>query len=94
MLNALMQMAILILVLKKTNDAITVFPNPTEGILNISSTVNGVQLVSVTNMLGEIILSKEINLLTGASFTIDITGQPAGIYLFRLGSSVQRIVKR
>lgn len=64
-----------------------VYPNPTDGIVNITVSVVGMQLVFITNILGEVVLSKEINLVAGSPFTIDLTGQPAGIYLLRLGGS-------
>lgn len=75
-------------------NSITVYPNPTTGTVNITSTINGVQLVSITNMLGEVVFSKEINLVDGYPFTVDINDEPTGIYLLRIGGSTQRIVKR
>jgi hypothetical protein len=71
-----------------------VYPNPTEGIVNIITNVDGVQPLTVTNMLGEVVLSKEVNLVSGALFSIDLTGQPAGLYLLTVGNSSQRIVKK
>jgi len=73
---------------------VTIYPNPTTGIINISTSFNGVQFGSVTNILGEIILSKEINLVAGTPFTIDISNQPSGIYLLRLGNSIKRIIRQ
>jgi uncharacterized repeat protein (TIGR03803 family) len=72
----------------------TIYPNPTTGIINISTSVNGVQFGSVTNILGELVLNKEINFVAGTPFTIDISNQPSGIYLLRVGNSIKRIIKQ
>ncbi len=71
-----------------------VYPNPTDGIVNIAANSDGLEQLTVTNMLGEIIMNKEVNLVSGAPFSIDLTDQPAGIYLLRLGNSSQRIIKQ
>lgn len=76
------------------DNSLFVFPNPTIGLVNISSSANGVQQVSITNMLGEVILSKEINLVAGSSFTMDISDEPNGIYLLRVGNTTKKIVKQ
>ncbi len=71
-----------------------VYPNPTTGIVNIAPALEGLQLLTVTNMLGEIVLSKEVNMVAGSPFSIDLSDQPAGIYMLRVGSSTERIIKQ
>ena len=70
-----------------------IYPNPTQGIVNITPAVSGKQQLSVTNILGELVMSKEVNLVSGSPFSIDITAQPVGIYLLRIGNSSERIIK-
>lgn len=71
---------------------LTVYPNPTTGIINISATTSDVQSVSVTNVLGEVVLNREIE-FNNKTTTIDISEQPAGIYFLKLGDSIERIIR-
>jgi hypothetical protein len=72
----------------------SVYPNPSTGIVNINPAIDGNKQLTVTNMLGEVVLSKELNVIAGGIFTIDLTEQPAGIYLVKLGNASQRIIKQ
>lgn len=59
--------------IKSSND-IKVYPNPTKGVVNFSSSVN----VQVTNAMGQIIKSQENTKL------IDISKQPVGVYFLNI----------
>ncbi len=58
------------------------YPNPNNGKFTIeNSAANGKSILTVYNMMGEEILSSE---LTGKSCQIDMSNQPAGIYIYSL----------
>lgn len=60
---------------------VTIFPNPTKGIINIRSK-NMIDELFVYDLAGKIIMRKEK--LEGGKNTIDITAYPQSIYLIRL----------
>ena len=72
---------------------VSLFPNPTSSLLNFKSD-SQIEMIKVYNLLGEVILSKEVKRMS----QIDISGLSKGIYLveFEFSSadkSVKRIVK-
>lgn len=80
--------------------AIDVYPNPSQGIYNISVTgfEDGEITISVYNTLGELFTSKIMNSKSGLlNTTLDLSSIPNGIYFIRVfandGYTVQRIVK-
>jgi hypothetical protein len=74
---------------------VRVAPNPGNGIFNFSSRLDGVAVVHVYNTLGEEIVSRTEN--NARSFSVDLTGEPSGIYFVNVlqNGAVQqvRIVK-
>ena len=76
-----------------------VFPNPSEGLLNIGHVLNaeGDALIEVLTATGQSVYSKALTHGAGQT-TIDLSGEAAGIYLVRMqtpqGSLVRRWVKR
>jgi uncharacterized repeat protein (TIGR01451 family) len=74
-----------------------VYPNPTNGIVTISSKINSniIDTIIVNNILGKTILSKEIN---SFSSEIDLSNVSKGIYFIKIKSgeleSVMKIVKK
>lgn len=66
---------------------LSVFPNPSNGIFNISSPDCKVE---VCDLMGNVILK------TNNETTLDLTGQPKGIYVIKIqsmgGSSIQKVV--
>lgn len=71
----------------------TVYPNPTTGMINISTFNNNLKLVSLTNIMGQEIFSKEYYLNSEIDLTIDLSDQFAGIYFLKIGNSIQRIIR-
>lgn len=63
----------------------TIFPNPSQGQISIhfESALQNAEVMRIENMLGELILQKEIS----SDATIDLSGQSAGIYFVRIGNS-------
>jgi hypothetical protein len=64
--------------------AVSIYPNPSTGIFNIdlSGMENNVKM-EVLNSRGQLIYNTEIN----ASYRLDLTAQPQGVYFIRLVSS-------
>lgn len=73
-------------------DGVSIYPNPTTGLLQIHAQALGNMSVEVFNALGAKVRSTNF---TGTSSSLDLTGQAAGIYTLRVsngkGASVQRI---
>ena len=71
----------------------TVRPNPTEGMFTVIG--EELQQVEVYNILGQFILSEHSQ---SQSITINLSGQPAGIYLVKItdkkgNNCVKKVVK-
>ncbi|MFN3405660.1 MAG: T9SS type A sorting domain-containing protein [Cytophagaceae bacterium] len=71
-------------------------PNPTTGQIYLSnnSGVNSTYHVMVKNLVGETLISKQIQLENGAIFNFDISDNLPGLYLFEVESVGGRTVKR
>jgi uncharacterized repeat protein (TIGR03803 family) len=78
---------------KNMEPEFTIYPNPTTGIINLSTSVNGLEFISITNILGEAVLSKEVNVAADSPFTIDMRDHQAGIYFLRVGNCTKRIIR-
>jgi hypothetical protein len=76
------------------NTPVTLHPNPATDELTITSPANKYERISITNMLGEHIMSLN---LPKPTTTIDISTLPTGIYIVTLygakGSEVKKFVK-
>jgi hypothetical protein len=71
---------------------VSIYPNPSNGLLNIHMQAAGNTSVEVFNVLGETVKTASFN---GTSTTLDLSGNAAGIYSVRVGNgsafTVQRI---
>lgn len=78
------------------NASISVFPNPTTGMVNVL--VNGVEKqldMSVLNVHGQTILSETWNqILSGSSRQIDMTGFAKGVYYIRFTNNSKTLVQK
>jgi hypothetical protein len=63
----------------------SLFPNPTSGIVNISydATSDQLQLIVVTNMLGQDVKTMDVSGQKNNSYSVDLSGMGAGIYFVR-----------
>jgi uncharacterized repeat protein (TIGR03803 family) len=77
-----------------TGPEVTISPNPSDGIVDISTSINGIHFISITNILGEAVLSKAVYMVAGSTFTIDMSEQQAGIYFLRVGNCTKRIIRK
>jgi len=62
---------------------ITIYPNPSNGLFTIQSSVLSAQSsIEIYNTLGEKI-NQQLN-ITNSTFNIDLSDQPAGVYFYRI----------
>jgi PKD repeat protein len=74
---------------------ISIFPNPTTGILNITVEENLDNVkVSVINLLNETVLSTSTSLENGKTLSLDLTNQPSGLYFIRIKTTDAEILKK
>ncbi|MCH2229326.1 MAG: T9SS type A sorting domain-containing protein [Crocinitomicaceae bacterium] len=77
---------------ENTLEGVSVYPNPSEGMLNISNENNTTNTITVYNMVGKVVLSRTAN----ASTTINLAAQGTGVYMVEVanenGSFVERVV--
>lgn len=73
----------------------SVFPNPTEGSINVQTKGNGAGTLDVVTLTGQKVMAKNIN---GPTHTVSLEQLPAGVYIIRITqdgkSSVVRVVKK
>jgi hypothetical protein len=72
---------------------VTVFPNPSNGVLNIRSADGRVYSIEIYNIIGTKVFSiQDVSSLTSGN--IDLTGQPKGLYLMKItGGAVPYVEK-
>jgi hypothetical protein len=79
---------------------ISVFPNPTTGVFNLTVTkATGDIGLGVYNLQGQLIYSSRVNAKPGANnYKVDLTGHPKGIYYLQLttekATGVEKIMIR
>lgn len=66
--------------------AISIYPNPTKGIVNIKTANDALPLVNVYSIAGNLLLSESANQINISSF-------PKGIYIFKIGNKHLRVIK-
>lgn len=78
----------------ENKDFATIMPNPTTGLVTVKG--NGIQHIEVYDLKGQRVLNRQPE---NNHFTIDLSGQPAGIYLFNITDKaghrcIKKIVKQ
>ncbi|GCD76914.1 hypothetical protein JCM31826_03960 [Thermaurantimonas aggregans] len=75
---------------------VRVYPNPTNGELNLS--VENIQAgrydVRVVNLLGQVLKSENVYLHDGANFKFDLSGMAKGIYLINITNGTTTLTER
>lgn len=74
------------------NQGFTVSPNPSSGLINLSTTFNRKTSIIVTNIIGDIIYCEELELSSSSKVTIDLSKQKNGVYLIKVGSITKRLI--
>ncbi|MDF1572779.1 MAG: T9SS type A sorting domain-containing protein [Bacteroidales bacterium] len=72
-------------------DEINVFPNPSDGFVQIFAPGREISAVTVLNLCGEIMMEKQVRANEGS---LDLTAFPPGIYLLNIHSGDQRYFTR
>ena len=71
------------------NNGIDIYPNPVNNTLNIS-TSEGIESITITNLLGQSIYKNEFNTRKAA---VDVSNFPSGIYMIRVnGTEVRKFI--
>lgn len=77
---------------ENTLEGVSIYPNPSQGMVNVSNDNNVTNAIVVYDMLGQVILTKE----AAAATTLDLSGNGTGVYLVKVsndnGSIVERVV--
>ncbi len=78
------------------SENISVYPNPTSGVISINSSLIGVQdfKVIVTTILGEKVSSQIISNTNSATHKIDLSNQPDGVYLINVISDSKSLINK
>lgn len=71
-------------------EGVSMYPNPTTGILNINTTTNEKYTVEVMNMLGELIMTTKFTGMT----TMDLANFADGVYSVRISNGTSATVQR
>ena len=80
------------------DNALSIFPNPTAGLITISVKFNSVEQMQilVTNTLGQLIYAQEPVVTSSATFNLSFQDQARGIYFVQLktknGTAVRKLV--
>ena len=75
---------------ENTLDGVSIYPNPSEGIVNVSNDNNTTNSIVVYNMVGKVILSTEAT----AASTLDLSGNGTGVYVVEVSNNNGTIVER
>lgn len=69
---------------------VSIYPNPSNGIINITNTNGSNNEIVIYNMVGNVIMKKEAN----SSIKIDLSSEGTGVYLVEVSNENGSIVKR
>ena len=78
------------------DNGVKVFPNPTNGLVNIDNQLVEVAIsrVQVFNTLGQIIFDQPMNISAGDLQAIDMSNQPEGIYYLNIQADQAKITQK
>jgi hypothetical protein len=78
---------------KQSNNLVSVSPNPSHGIFNVSLKSAGSEVnVTVTNAIGQTVVAKNYN--SSESISFDLSNQNNGVYFVTITSGTDRMVKK
>jgi M6 family metalloprotease-like protein len=73
-------------------ETFTLFPNPANGIINVSRNTGSAAEISITDLLGREVY--RVASFSGEHLTINLTGKPDGIYLLYLKTQSETLVEK
>ena len=71
-------------------EGVSLFPNPTEGILNITNENNTQNTIVVYNVLGKVVMTTTTN----TTSTVDLSANGSGVYLVEVSNANGKITER
>lgn len=71
-------------------EGISVYPNPSEGIINVTNKNSYNNVIEVIDVAGNVVLTKESN----TSTTLDLTGHGAGVYMVKISNNFGSVIER
>jgi hypothetical protein len=75
-----------------SEEDLSVYPNPSSGLISLSTTFKGKTLIIVTNITGEIVYNEEVQISSSSKVTIDLSKQSNGVYLVKVGDIIKRLI--
>jgi len=69
---------------------VSIYPNPSEGIVNVSNDGQVAHVIEVFNMAGQVVLTKEASSAT----TIDLSAFDSGVYMVQVSNEAGTIMER
>lgn len=72
------------------DNSVTVFPNPTNGIVRISDVSEDMQQIQVLDFNGRVVIDQSVN----GEIQIDLSTLPSGLYTIKLISNTSSVVKK
>ena len=79
----------------KDND-ITIFPNPTKNIINITKQSNQIKIhnIKINNIIGKTMSTEKIQYNNQKTTTLDLSTYPKGVYLIRIDYNEKTTYKK
>lgn len=77
------------------NNRFSIHPNPTNDALNISNIGEGtgIRHLRLVNIIGTLILETNWDVCAERSITLDLIGQPNGVYLLYIDNQIYKVIK-
>jgi len=75
---------------ESTLDGVSVYPNPSNGIVNISNDMNSENEITVYNMVGSVVATTT----TASSTTLDLSANGTGVYIVKVSNANGTLVER
>lgn len=74
------------------NSEFQLYPNPSTGSFSISASFNGDQIITVSNLLGEIVHIQRSSFAENKAISVDLKGMEKGVYNVRIGDLTKRLI--
>jgi len=73
-----------------------IYPNPTNGLLNLSISLasSSTITIDVLNLLGEVVVNRNIDNTIGGNYTMDLSNLSQGIYFIQIKTNKETIVRK
>ncbi|MCH4552434.1 BspA family leucine-rich repeat surface protein [Aestuariibaculum lutulentum] len=75
------------------HEGLTLYPNPANNNITISGLTNTPHTIEIRDITGKLLISNHLN-DSNASYTINLTSLPQGLYLFTLKNTKETVVKK